>query len=502
MLDLASRTIADLAPALRSGAVSPVELTRAVLDRIDRLEPVLRSYVRVDAEGALRAAAEADREIAGGRWRGPLHGIPLAIKDSISVAGWPTTNASPLMASNVTSEDATVVERLRAAGAIVLGKSNLHEWAMGGTCTGMPAGTVRNPWALDRVPGGSSGGSAAAVSAGLALGAIGTDGMGSIRTPASYCGIVGLRPTPGLVPRRGELPANTSPLYGVGPLARTVRDAAILLAAIAGHDPRDPTSRVAPDGWRLEPDEIRPAVAGRRIGVPRSFFLDEATAPVRAALEAAAATLSELGASVRDVELPGLDQVGLVLPGMQGETQDFLLPLALAHPDGFASRDIRNRVLANDFVRAVDARRAVRLRARLRRAAAAAMAELDLLLTPTNSTQAFPIGADEVPIGIDGGTVSMHARGGQSRLTTRLTLPFNVLGLPAISVPAGRAGDMRLPIGIQLVAHAWQEATLLGAARALEEATTGGFREPPVATGATAVDAEGMATATALGATR
>ncbi|HEY3523060.1 MAG TPA: amidase, partial [Candidatus Limnocylindrales bacterium] len=470
MADGAVATIAELAPAVRSGAISPVEVTRAVLARVERLEPILRSYVRVDPDGALRAAADAEREIAAGRWRGPLHGIPLAIKDSLSVAGWPTTNASPLMAGNVTNEDATVVERLRAAGAIVLGKSNLHEWAMGGTCTGMPAGTVRNPWALDRVPGGSSGGSAAAVSAGLALGAIGTDGMGSIRTPASYCGIVGLKPTPGLVPRRGELPANTSPLYAVGPLARGVRDVTILLAAIAGHDPRDPTSRPAPDAWRLDPDAIGPDVDGLRVGLPRAFFLDEATAPVRAALEAAAATLADLGASVREVELPGLEHVGLVLPGMQGETQDFLLPLALAHADGFASRDIRNRIIANDFVRAVDARRALRLRARLRRATAAAMADLDLLLTPTNSTQAFPIGADEVPIGIDGGMVSMHARGGQSRVTTRLTLPFNVLGLPTISIPAPAPEPDALPIGLQLVTHPWQEPTLLGAALALEEA--------------------------------
>ncbi|HEU4671320.1 MAG TPA: amidase [Candidatus Limnocylindrales bacterium] len=514
MPDFASRTIAELAPALRSGAISPVDVTGAVVDRIERLEPVLRSYVLVDAEGALRAAEGAEREIADGRWRGPLHGIPVAIKDSLAVAGWPTTNASPLMAGNVTNEDAAVVERLRAAGATVLGKSNLHEWAMGGTCTGMPAGTVRNPWALDRVPGGSSGGSAAAVSAGLALGAVGTDGMGSLRTPASYCGIVGLKPTPGLVPRRGELPANTSPLYAIGPLARDVRDSAILLAAIAGHEPTDPTSRPAPAGWRVDPDALRPNVEGLRVGVPRAFFLDDATPPVRAALEAAASLLSGLGASVRDVELPQIEHAGLVLPGLQSETQDFLFPLALANPDGFASRDIRNRILANDFVRAVDARRALRLRARIRRLAAAAMADLDLLLTPTNSTQAFPIGADEVAIGTDGGNVSMRARGGQSRVTTRLTLPFNVLGLPAISIPAAPpderpeagadgAAAIPLPIGLQLVAHPWHEATLLEAALALEAATGAGFREPPLASvRAAAIDPDALPVAPALGATR
>ncbi|HET7026922.1 MAG TPA: amidase [Candidatus Limnocylindrales bacterium] len=501
MPDPASRTIGDLAPDVRSGAISSVEVVRAVLERIERLEPTLRTYVTYDPVAALAAAGEADREIDAGGWRGPLHGMPVAIKDCIAAAGWPTTNASPLMAANLTTEDATVVRRLRDAGAIVVGKSNLHEWAMGGTCTGMPAGTVRNPWDPTRVPGGSSGGSAAAVSAGLALGAVGTDGMGSVRTPASYCGIVGLKPTPGLVSRRGELPANTSLNGTIGPLGRDVRDVAILLAAIAGHDPADPSSRRAPEGWRIDPEALRPDAAGLRVGLPRGYFLDEATAAVRGAIEATAAVLTSLGASVREVELPSMRHVGLTLSGLHSETQPFLLPLALDHPDGFASRDIRNRILANEFVRLADARRALRLRDRIRKEVAHVMTDLDLLLTATNSTPPFPIGAETVAIGTGRETVALSARGGQSRITTRLTIPFNVVGLPAMSLPARELAD-GMPIGVQLVASEWQEPLLLTAALALEAATSGGHREPPLVREPDGMRGRDLAPIAALGATR
>ncbi len=501
MTDLASRTIGQLAPELRRRTISPVEVLAAVLERIDRLEPVLRTYVSIDRDAAVSAAREAEREIAAGRWRGPLHGIPLAVKDCLAVAGWPTTNASPLMAEHRTEFDATAVRRLRAAGAVIVGKSNMHEWAMGGTCTGMPAGTVRNPWDVERVPGGSSGGSAAAVSAGLALGAIGTDGMGSIRTPASYCGVVGLKPTRGLVPRFGELPPNSSLLGSIGPLARDVRDAATILAAIAGPDETDPTSRRRLAGWRLDPDDLRPDVDGLRIGLPLTSLLDDATPAVRAAVAAAATALEGLGGRVRDVPLPALDDVRLVVLGTQSEAQSFLLPLALDRPDGFASRDIRNRIIANDFVRAADARRALQLRTRIRLAVAEAMADLDLLLLPTNSTAAFPIGTGRVAIGSGDDVVDLGARGGQSRLTTRLTLPFNVVGLPALSMPAVDRVD-GLPIGLQLVAHASAEPVLLRAALALEEATTGGFVEPPIAGRAAAALLPASRPVAALGATR
>lgn len=480
MADLASRTIADLAPDVRAGAVSPVEVVQAILDRIRRLEPTLRTYVTIDERAALAGAQRAALEIAAGRWRGPLHGMPIAIKDCLAVAGWPTTNASPLMAATVTDRDAVVVGRLRRAGAVIIGKNNLHEWAMGGTCTGMPAGTVRNPWDVDRVPGGSSGGSAAAVSAGLALGAVGTDGMGSVRTPASYCGVVGLKPTPGLVPRLGELPPNSSAHGTVGPIARDVRDVAILLKAISGPHLADPTSRRPPPGWRLDPDGLRPEIQGLRVGLPRGYFLDEATPAVVASLEATVATLVSLGAIIREVELPSLRQIALTALGMQSETQSFLFRLAVGQPEGFASRDIRFRILANEFVRLSDAQRALRLRDRIRVEVAATMHDLDLLLTPTNSTPAFPIGAEQVRIGTADQVVHLSDRGGQARLTTRLTLPFNIVGLPAISLPARElAGG--LPIGVQLVAHEWHEPMLLRAALALEGATSGGFREPPMA---------------------
>jgi aspartyl-tRNA(Asn)/glutamyl-tRNA(Gln) amidotransferase subunit A len=499
--DLASLTVGALAPQLRSRAVSPVEVTRAVLDRVDRLEPVLRSYVTVRAEEALDAARHAEDEIARGRWRGPMHGIPIGIKDCIAVAGWPTTNGSALMTHHVTLEDAAAVERIRAAGAVIVGKHNMHEWAMGGTCTGMRFGTVRNPWDAALVPGGSSGGSAAAVSAGLAIAALGTDGLGSIRTPASYCGIVGIKPTAGLVSRHGEVPASTSPFSVVGPLARDVTDAALLLAAIAGHDERDPTSRRRPDGWRVDPESLTADVRGVRVGLPRGYFLDDALPAVRSAVEAAASVLEDLGASVREVDLPSLPLVALTLPANQTEAQEVLLPLALDHPEGFASRDIRNRILAAEFVRAADVRHALWLRSRIRSEFAAVMADVDVLLTPTNSTPPFEIGAPAVPVGTHGDIVEMGVRGGQARLTTRLTMPFNVTGMPAISLPAAVPVGAA-PIGLQLAAGAWQEPLLLSVALGLEHATTGGYIEPPIASGGSVPVPGELPQAAALGATR
>jgi aspartyl-tRNA(Asn)/glutamyl-tRNA(Gln) amidotransferase subunit A len=237
------------------------------------------------------------------------------------------------------------------------------------------------------------------------------------------------------------------------------------------------------------------------VGLPRGYFLDEATAAVRAALETTAAAQSSIGASVREIELPSMRHVPLTLLGLQSETQPYLLPLALEHPDGFASRDIRNRIIANEFVRLADARRALRLRDRIRQEVASAMSDLDLLLTPTNSTPPFPIGAEAVAIGTGEETVALSARGGQSRITTRLTIPFNVVGLPAVSLPAGDLAE-GLPIGVQLVAAEWQEPLLLRAALALEAATSGGYREPPLVGQADASRGRDLTPVAALGATR
>jgi aspartyl-tRNA(Asn)/glutamyl-tRNA(Gln) amidotransferase subunit A len=483
--DLVLREIADVAPSIQSGEISPVEVVSAALQQIERFDPLLHSFITVFADQAMADARAAEQEIAGGVYRSPLHGIPIAVKDALAVAGWPTTNGSGLWAGHVTDFDATVVTRLRSAGAIVVGKNNMHEWGMGGTCTGMYFGTVHNPWDLSRVPGGSSGGSAAAVSAGMAFGAVGTDGWGSIRTPASYCGVVGLKPTPGLVSRFGEVPPTSSPMHQVGPIARGVRDVAILLEAMAGHDPLDPTS-----GHSAVPPTYAKGLDGElgrlRVGLPRSYFFDEALSPVREAVELAARAFEELGAEIREVDLPSLRHLPLAL-GVQTEAHSVLLPLALDHPEGFATPEIRFRILAAEFVRETDARRARQVRTMIASEVGALLAEVDLVLTPCNSTPAFPIGAGAVDVG-DGGVVDLRMPGGQSRLTTRLTLPWNIAGVPAIALPSGHGHD-GVPIAIQLAAARWNEALLLRAARGLEEAA-GGYIPPLLVTaGATAAQA-------------
>lgn len=487
MTFLPLETIGRLAPRLAAREISSVELVGAVLDRVEQLEPLLEAYITLRPEEALEAAARADGEIGRGGHRGPLHGVPVAVKDNIAVAGWPTTNGSRAWAHHVTDFDATVVTRLRAAGAVILGKTALHEWGMGGTCTDMFFGTVRNPWDTSRVPGGSSGGSAAAVAAGLATAALGTDGMGSVRTPASYCGVVGLKPTHGLLSRFGDLPPSSSWLHDVGILARDVGDAAILLEALAGPDPADPSSAAPPAGWSVP---LPPAAdaAGLRVGRLRGWFEDDAVAEVIDALDGAAAALASAGASVEDAGFDGARHVQLALTGLVSESQAVLLPIALDDPSAFAGRETRARILAAELVPAVDARRARQLRNRIRAEAAELMERFDLLLVASNSTPPFPIRAREVAVGRGSTVVDLRRPGGQGRITTRLATPFSLTGQPAISVPAPVA-DGGLPIGIGLVGRRWGEAVLLRAARALEAATTGGHRPPPLAVEAASASA-------------
>ena len=472
MTELALRSIADLAAAIASRALSPVELVTAVLARIDALEPELAAWVTVDGDAALENARDAEAELGRTGPRSPLHGIPIAIKDNLAVAGWPTTNGSPRFAGHVTTFDAAVVERLRAAGAIILGKTALHEWAMGGTCTRQPGGPVRNPWDLARVPGGSSGGSAVAVAVGMAIAAIGTDGMGSIRTPAAYCGVVGLKPTYGLVSRFGALPPTSSRTDHVGPLTRTVDDARVVLAAIAGADPRDPTSRSRPP---LPPTE-RPDATTLRVGRVRTPLDGDIRPAVEAAVDDVASRLADRGATVTPIELPSFAQMPLVSPALGTEVQEVLLPLALDGPAAFANPEIRYRLLAAAFVRAADVRRARAVALSIRAEILRALETVDVLLLPTTTTPAFGIGATEAVVGEDA-SVDLGRPGGQARLTTRLTLPFNIAGAPAISLPAGTSVD-GLPVGVQLVGRPWGDEDLLDIA-AMAEAQGAAYRIPP-----------------------
>ncbi|HEX2150523.1 MAG TPA: amidase, partial [Stellaceae bacterium] len=311
MSELHWLSAAEAARAIAARELSPVELMRALLDRIERLDPKLNVFIRLDADAAMAAARAAEAEIVSGRPRGKLHGVPVGIKDIIDVAGLPTTCHSKILIDNIASADAACVARLRGAGAIVLGKLSTHEFAIGGPSFDLPWPPARNPWNPDHHPGGSSSGSGAGVAAGLFPIALGSDTGGSVRNPASACGIVGLKPTYGLVSRRGVFPLSFT-LDHIGPLTRTVADNALMLEAIAGHDPRDPGSAAAPAGHYAA--ALESGVRGLRFGFIRHFH--EADLPadpeVTAALENVARTLQSLGAEIRDIGLPTLGEFGAV----------------------------------------------------------------------------------------------------------------------------------------------------------------------------------------------
>jgi aspartyl-tRNA(Asn)/glutamyl-tRNA(Gln) amidotransferase subunit A len=304
--DLATLTLSQAAGLIRRRDLSPVDLTQACLKRIDQYNPSINAFITITREQALAAAREMEAEQKSGKWRGPLHGIPIALKDNIDTAGIRTTAASGVFKDRVPAEDAEVVVRLKKAGAILMGKLNLHEFALGGTSAVTYFGAVHNPWALDHVPGGSSGGSAAAIAADLCPGTLGTDTGGSIRIPSSYCGVVGFKPTYGRVSNRGVIPMAWT-FDHVGPICKTVEDAALLLGSIAGYDPLDPSSVDTPtvDYSRA----IRTPTSKLRVGVPAATFFDNLDAEVARAVGTALDVIRKLAASVQDVEIPAAGNI-------------------------------------------------------------------------------------------------------------------------------------------------------------------------------------------------
>jgi aspartyl-tRNA(Asn)/glutamyl-tRNA(Gln) amidotransferase subunit A len=458
-LPVHARSLAEVSDLIRRREVSPVEVTRDVLDRIAAADPRLNAFITVTAEDALAAARQAEEEIGAGHWRGPMHGIPLSVKDVFDVAGTQTTAASRFLAEVATSgQDAAVVERLRGAGAVVVGKTNLHEFAYGTTSQTSYFGPVRNPWDASRIPGGSSGGSGAAVAAGMGFASIGTDTGGSIRIPAACCGVVGLKPTFGRVSRYGLLPLAPS-LDHAGPMTRTVEDGALVLAAIAGHDPRDAASADVPVPPFL--DDLEHGARGLRLGVLEAR-VTEADAEVAAAVRLAVQDLTNAGAEVRTVALELLDAIRAAVVGVLAAEASVTLEHQLReHPDWFG-RDVGERLARGQQVLAVDYLRAFELRRAFRREVEQVFEHVDVLVTPMLPVGAPPIGAVSVPI--NDGTIEVL------RATTANTREWNFLGLPAISVPCGLT-SAGLPIGLQIVGPAFAEATVLRAARAHERLT-------------------------------
>jgi aspartyl-tRNA(Asn)/glutamyl-tRNA(Gln) amidotransferase subunit A len=448
-------TITELAPLLHKKEVSPVELTRDCLERIEKLNPKLNAFITVTPESARQEARTAEAEIARGEWRGPLHGVPISLKDLIDTAGVRTTAASALHKDRVPNQDAEVVRRLRQAGAVILGKNNLHEFAYGGSSLVSFFGDTHNPHNPALIAGGSSGGSAAAVTAGLCYAAIGSDTAGSIRLPAALCGCVGLKPTYGRISARGVIPLSWS-LDHVGPIARSVSDAAIVLQAIAGYDALDIASANVPveDYVSGLPNETKRL----RVGIPREYFFDDLNEEISAAVENAIATIRTLVAEVREVRLSDskidipADRVVQLAESHAYHAENIARTPELYQPETLRRIRLGENISAAEYM--------VRRREldEARRQAHEIFADIDVLITPTS-----PIPAPAIA---DLKKDPEALRPAELELL-RNTRPFNVWGLPTISIPCGvtKAG---LPIGLQIAAPPWREDLALKLAYAYE----------------------------------
>ena len=484
---LTDLTIHELAARFRRGDATPTQAAREYLDRIAALDPKVKAYLTVTGEAALAGAAEADARFKSGTPRGPLDGVPLGVKDVFCTRGVRTTCGSKILEGFVPPYDATVVARLLGAGAVILGKLNMDEFAMGSSTENSAYFTTRNPWDHSRVPGGSSGGSAAAVAADLAAATLGTDTGGSIRQPAAFCGNVGLKPTYGRVSRFG-LVAYASSLDQVGPFAKDVLDAALMLQAVAGHDPMDSTSAVIP-----VPDYaagLDRGVRDLRVGIPAEYFIEGLDAEVEAAVRAAVETLKGLGATTESISLPHTEyglaayyliapaecssnlarydgvKYGLRVPG----ARDLIDMYSRTRGAGFGA-EVKRRVMLGTYALSAgyhDAYygKAQKVRTLVQRDFQEAFERVDVIVAPTTPSAAFTMGEKEDPL-------SMY-------LNDVFTIPVNLAGLPGLSVPAGftKSG---LPVGLQIIGKAFDEATLLRTAKAYEAATMWHERKPGLA---------------------
>ena len=457
-----SLTIHELGQKIRNREISPVELTHDCLNRIAKLNPLLNAFITVTAESALERARQAEWEIYHGTYLGPLHGIPIGVKDNIDVAGVRTTAASEMFVSmsedRVPTEDAQVVRRLRAGGAIILGKQNLHEFAYGGSCMISAFGEVHNPWDPARIAGGSSGGSAASVAAGLGFAAVGTDTAGSIRLPAAYCGVVGLKPTYGRVSTHGVVPLSSSYDH-VGPITTSVYDAALMLQVLSDYDSPDPIPGKPARSLVSAFDEFPPKL---RIGVPRNFFFDGLDHEVADAIDKAIQVFIDLDAEIRDIKL----EVPTDRTLANAEAYAYHKPFTEQSPELYQPATLA-RIQSGANISALDALSASRELQASRHAIEEVFNKdkdkdgVDVLLTPT-----VPI---PPPLISD---LREHPEELRPRevLMLRNTRPFNVWGIPTISIPCGftKSG---LPIGLQLAAAPWRGIVLLQAAHEYEQAT-------------------------------
>ncbi len=466
--ELCYGTISEVAHLVETGEISPTELTQAHLDRIEATDSQLNSFITLLADRALEQAAAAEEDISGGNYRGPLHGVPIGLKDLYYTKDIVTTVGSKILRNFVPDYDAAVVERFSDAGAVLVGKLQMHEFALGATSVNPHDGPARNPWDVSRITGGSSGGSGSAVASGQCMAALGSDTGGSIRIPAGLCGIVGMKPTFGRISRYGVHPLSWS-LDTVGPMTRSAHDAAIVMNAISGYDSRDPSSaNVAQQDFTVG---LSDGIAGLRIGIPEDFFYDVIDPEVSSAICQAAGVLSELGAVVESCSIPALNHcLGISSAILVTEAAETLFPHIRDCP-GDIGADVRARLYLGAMTTAVDYIKAQRARAAYNDQLAEAMETFDLLLAPTAAIGAPLIDQEFVEVG--------GRQENALSLMSRLTRAFNLTGQPTVSVPCGFTTE-GMPIGMQLAGRMWEDAVVLRAAHAYESATEWHTRRPPI----------------------
>lgn len=473
--ELGRLSISEISPRIKKREISPVEVTRFFLSAIERHNPALNAYITVTQEMALADAQRAEKEIRRGNYRGPLHGVPFSLKDTIATRGVRTTAGSKILSEWKPDFDATVVTKLKEAGAILLGKTNMHEWAGGGTTINPFYGTTRNPWDLKRITGGSSGGSAAAVAAQLCLTSIGTDNMGSVRNPAAMCGIVGLKPTYGRISRFGDVPGTGGDSTDhLGIFTKTVKDCALVLAAVAGHDPKDPLSADEPVPKYSR--SVGQAVRGLRVGLLSGYFDDLVVTEVKDAFVRAVGVLESLGMKTEEISIPHMDLV----PAAQNCTS--WVERASAHIEHLKSRPrdyspaFLYRQIAALMIPAATYVTAQRVRRVICQEFDDALERVQVIVAPTVEFPAPTI--EECDLGyVEADGKRMSLRGSRGNAGIQCTLPFNLMGLPAISVCCGFS-SLGLPIGMQIVAAAFQESMVFRVAHAYERAAGWHERAP------------------------
>ncbi len=466
-------SISELAPKIKSREISPVEVTQAALEQLERVTPRTNSFITVLSDEALKQAKEAEKAIMRGDYRGPLHGIPIGIKDNLATKGIRTTIGSKIFSDYIPSEDAFAVERVKKAGAVILGKENLHEFAIGATSNNPHYGAVHNPWSLDLIPGGSSGGSAANVASCVTFASFGTDAGGSVRMPASFCGVVGIKPTYGRVSQRGLL----SSAFGndhIGPLTRTVRDNALMLQIIAGRDPLDPTTLPVP-----VPDytaKIDGGIRRLKMGIPKNYFFDLIDPEVDTAVKKVIIALEEMGIKSKQVSLPNLEYAPALRIISNVENLVVHEDIIRKHKRDYGE-DVLFRILPAEYATALDLARCFRVQRIIIDDFIEALQEVDFIVTPTTPVPAYPIDAQTITIA--GVAYSMKGPGRSSSIIGRNTFIGNHIGLPALSVPCGLT-EKGLPIGLQLIGRAFEEGILYKVAYHYEEVSPVKGKHPKI----------------------